>query len=173
MKSRHTEFFAEYLENGGVLPAAFELIPALNEIPFEDLFVEHFFEREIGFETEVLFGAKLEHRANIVCPYYAKIIASFGDKDLLTGDNRRIELSRDNKTLTSMFTNPINTTVTEPPVGNLTGQNEIKTDDGETTAFSGMSTDEQIQAFDKLKDGVRGIYALLLDAFESCFMGVF
>lgn len=56
--AKYTELFSEYLEGGGELPAAFSQIDG-----FEDLFIGHFIDKEIGFETEVLFTIKLETKA--------------------------------------------------------------------------------------------------------------
>lgn len=42
--AKYTELFAEYLEGGGSLPAAFAEI-----VGFEDLFVARYCDKEIGF----------------------------------------------------------------------------------------------------------------------------
>lgn len=65
--AKYTELFAEYLESGGTLPAAFEDIDG-----FEDAFIQEYCDKEIGFETEALFYIKLEAKANIVIPIYKK-----------------------------------------------------------------------------------------------------
>ena len=67
--ARYTELFAEYLENGGELPAVFSQIEG-----FEDLFIGEYCDRELGFETPVLFTIKLETKANIVIPEYKQRI---------------------------------------------------------------------------------------------------
>ena len=41
--AKYTELFAEYLESGGELPAAFDEIYG-----FKDLFIGHFFDKENG-----------------------------------------------------------------------------------------------------------------------------
>ena len=69
--AKYTELFAEYLESGGELPAAFDEI-----VGFKDLFIGHFIDKEIGFETEVLFAIKLETNANLVIGVYADSIAA-------------------------------------------------------------------------------------------------
>ena len=65
--AKYTELFAEYLESGGELPAAFQDIEG-----FEDAFIQEYCDKEIGFETEALFYIKLEAKANIVIPLYKK-----------------------------------------------------------------------------------------------------
>lgn len=171
MKSKHTELFSEYLENGGELPAAFELIPALNDVTFAELFAERYFDREIGFETEIQFAARLNAKADVVCPFYAGLIASIGD--VMAGDTRKVRVTRDNTALSSNFTNPINETIGTPKVGNLSGQTQVKTDDDETTAFSGASVDDQIRLNEQWQKGFTGLYSALLNAFEPLFLGVY
>lgn len=69
--ARYTELFAEWLQDGGELPAVFDQIEG-----FADLFVGHFCDSEIGVETPELFGVKLEARANLVVPEYAEHITA-------------------------------------------------------------------------------------------------
>lgn len=63
--ARYTELFIEYLNNGHELPTEFSLIEG-----FGDLFVSWYMDKEIGFETEELFEAKLSMVAGIVIPLY-------------------------------------------------------------------------------------------------------
>lgn len=64
--AKYTELFSEYLKDGGELPAVFNTISG-----FKELFIGEYCDREIGFETPVLFTIKLEIRANTVIPAYA------------------------------------------------------------------------------------------------------
>ena len=64
--AKYTELLTEYIENGGTLPTAFSLITG-----FEDLFIRHFCNYEIGFETETLFAIKLEEKADLYMNLYA------------------------------------------------------------------------------------------------------
>ena len=48
--AKYTTLLAEYLERGGQLPASFALIDG-----FEDLFKKHYCDKELGFETDLLF----------------------------------------------------------------------------------------------------------------------
>lgn len=68
--AKYTELLSEYLERGGQLPAAFSQIEGFN-----DLFIGTYCDREIGFETPVLFEIKLNTRAELVVPLYVQQIA--------------------------------------------------------------------------------------------------
>ena len=68
--AKYTELFAEYIEKGGQLPASFSLI-----LGFGDLFKKHYCDKEIGFETELLFYMKLEEKADLYMQKYADRIA--------------------------------------------------------------------------------------------------
>lgn len=68
--AKYTELLAEYLENGGTLPAVFEQIEG-----FTDLFTGEYIDCEIGFETDALFSIKLEQRAALVMPAYIERIS--------------------------------------------------------------------------------------------------
>lgn len=63
--AKYTELLAEYLKDGGELPAVFDDIQGLKE-----LFTGRYIEREIGFETPDLFQIKLEYKANLLVPIY-------------------------------------------------------------------------------------------------------
>lgn len=63
--AKYTELLAEYLEAGGALPASFEDIEG-----FRDLFIGEYCDKEIGFETPILFTIKLQARANLLIPPY-------------------------------------------------------------------------------------------------------
>lgn len=69
--AKYTELFTEYIENGWELPTVFSKIEG-----FSDLFLGHFCDHEIGFETEELFNVKLETRARIIIPFYADRLAA-------------------------------------------------------------------------------------------------
>ena len=64
-EARYTETLADYLNNGNTLPSVFGEIT-----DFDDLFVQEYFNQEIGFETEQMFETRLEGKANVVIPYY-------------------------------------------------------------------------------------------------------
>ena len=64
--AKYTMLLAEYLERGGQLPATFSLIQG-----FEDIFKKHYCDKEIGFETELLFFMKLDEKADLYMQLYA------------------------------------------------------------------------------------------------------
>ena len=61
--AKYTTLLAEYLERGGQLPASFALIDG-----FEDLFKKHYCDKELGFETDLLFFMKVDELADIYLP---------------------------------------------------------------------------------------------------------
>lgn len=66
--AKYTMLLNDYVRQGFSLPS-FEEIEG-----FSDLFFATFCDREIGFETPQLFEIKLDARAKLVLPYYAKKI---------------------------------------------------------------------------------------------------
>lgn len=86
--AKYTELLSEYIEHGGELPAVFDTIEG-----FEDLFVGRYCDCEIGFETPILFKIKLEAKANLIIPAYAKRISEFEEAKaaLLNPEKKRIK----------------------------------------------------------------------------------
>lgn len=86
--AKYTELLSEYIENGGVLPAIFNQIQG-----FEDLFIGEYCDCEIGFETPILFQIKLETKANLIIPTYAKRIAALtaAENDLTNPTKKRVK----------------------------------------------------------------------------------
>lgn len=83
--AKYTETLAEYMNNGGELPAVFDTING-----FSDLFVAKYIDREIGSETEDLFKIKLELKANLVIPAYkARIDEKAELKELLLHPSKK------------------------------------------------------------------------------------
>ena len=167
--AKYTELFAEYLESGGELPAAFGDIEG-----FTDLFVARYCDKEIGFETETLFHVKLEERAAIIIPAYVKRIEATDAAWLIVTNPSRTQgrtfISGQKNTATRSL--PLNSQTAQPT---QTATAETFTDT-ETTLFTGMTSDEAIRRteyFQKL-DGTAWI---LLDAclreFENLFMKVY
>lgn len=67
--AKYTQLLAEYLENGGSLPAVFDQIDG-----FKDLFLSEYCDSELGFETPTLFNIKLNARAELIIPAYLERI---------------------------------------------------------------------------------------------------
>lgn len=63
--ARYTELFAEWLENGGKMPAVFDNV-TVNGESLSDIFTAYYAAREIGFETPALFELKFNALAAIL-----------------------------------------------------------------------------------------------------------
>lgn len=195
-----TEFFGEYIRsNAGGFPSAFDKIPALDGIPFKDLFYEHFCDREIGFETEALFAIKFNARADLVCPIYVQKIEDLNKINFVDGSTRKITNSAkgvDKTTVTengetenavNRFGNTINPTAAEvetPAPGALEGQDrskaaiknhttvtEIEPTATRETLESGLTVDEAIRVESQIFE-LHNVYNDLLKEFEPLFLGV-
>lgn len=66
--AKYTMLLNDYVRQGFSLPS-FDAISG-----FKDIFFAHYCDREIGFDTPQLFEIKLDARAALVLPYYAKKI---------------------------------------------------------------------------------------------------
>ena len=169
--AKYTELFAEYLESGGQLPAAFSQIEG-----FEDLFVAWFCDREIGFETETLFRIKLEAKAEIVIPAYVKRLEASEAAWLVVNDPKRKQTrTYDSAEKNTSTTNlPINPTIVTPSPSQ-TGKADAYVDT-ETTINEGMTVDEAIRRaeyFQKLDGEPWIILTSCLKEFDNLFMKVY
>ena len=167
--SKYTETLVEFLEGGGVLPAAFAEIEG-----FEDLFVARYCDKEIGFETEALFQIKLEERAAIIIPAYVKRIAATDAAWLTVTDPTRKQTRTFNSAekRSSSSSLPLNSQTAQP---SQTAKADAFTDT-DTTTFEGITPDEAIRRaeyFQKL-DGMTWILLdKCLHEFENLFMKVY
>ena len=167
--SKYTETLVEFLEGGGVLPAAFAEIEG-----FEDLFVARYCDKEIGFETEALFQIKLEERAAIIIPAYVKRIAATDAAWLVvTNPTRKQTRTFDSAEKRSSSSSlPLNAQTAQP---SQTAKADAFTDT-DTTTFEGITPDEAIRRaeyFQKL-DGMTWILLdKCLHEFENLFMKVY
>ena len=167
--SKYTETLGEFLEGGGVLPAAFAEIEG-----FEDLFVARYCDKEIGFETEALFQIKLEERAAIIIPAYVKRIAATDAAWLTVTDPTRKQTRTFNSAekRSSSSSLPLNAQTAQP---SQTAKADACTDT-DTTTFEGITPDEAIRRaeyFQKL-DGMTWILIdKCLHEFENLFMKVY
>ena len=167
--SKYTETLVEFLEGGGVLPAAFAEIEG-----FEDLFVARYCDKEIGFETEALFQIKLEERAAIIIPAYVKRIAATEAAWLVVTDPTRTQTrtfaSGEKRSSSSSI--PLNAQTAQP---SQTAKADAFTDT-DTTTFEGMTPDEAIRRaeyFQKLDGTVWILLDACLREFENLFMKVY
>lgn len=128
--AKYTELLAEYLKDGGTLPAVFEDIDGLKE-----LFVGKYIEREIGFETPELFQIKLEYKANLLVPVYKKRMDELSTaydamtnpikKRIRTGTLQRQYGERSNTN--AVQPNTVKITQTDFPTGAAVDSNRVPT----------------------------------------------
>ena len=167
--AKYTELFADFLEGGGKLPAAFADI-----VGFEDLFVARYCDKEIGFETETLFQLKLEERASIIIPAYVKRIEATNAAWLVvTNPNRKQTRTFDSgEKRTSTRSLPLNSQTAQPT---QTATADAFTD-VDSTSFEGMTPDEAIRRaeyFQKLDGTAWILLDTCLREFENLFMKVY
>lgn len=167
--AKYTELFAEFLNSGGELPAAFSQIEG-----FEDLFVARYCDKEIGFETEDIFKIKLEERAAIIIPAYVKRIAATEAAWLVVTEPTRTQTrtydSGEKRTSTTSL--PLNSQTAQPTqMGKADAYQDV-----DSTVFEGMTPDEAIRRAEYFQR-LDGTAWILLDAclreFENLFMKVY
>ena len=137
----HTELFTQYIANNGgadsALPSLFDKIPSITiddeTTTFKDAFVLNFCDREIGFETEVLFALKLEGRAKLVIPHYVHKLEELSKLDYINAQRSE----KETRTTTSKITDGGTDTVTHETSGTSTDGGT----DSVTRTTSGTSTD--------------------------------
>lgn len=163
--AKYTETFAEYLKNGAELPAVFDDIEG-----FTDLFIAHFCDKEIGFETEILFKIKLEAAAEIHIPFYKKKIEMY--ENALSKINNPVkeqirvyESGAKNGSTTIL---PINSTTATPSQLSKADAYE----DRETTTNNGETPDEAIKRAEYINN-INNIIAECLKCFDNLFMKVY
>lgn len=165
--AKYTELLSEYLESGGQLPAALDTIDG-----FKNLFIGRYMDCEIGFETETLFAAKLEYRANLVMPYYVKRL---NDLERVATAMATPSKIRDT-TVTAgqqtgrQWTLPINGATDVEP--SAKSQNDSFTNTDKTTE-TGYTPDEAQRAQEYYDKGVIMLLAKCLEEFKGLFMGVY
>ena len=164
--AKYTELLSEYLESGGELPAALDTIDG-----FKNLFIGRYMDCEIGFETETLFSAKLEFRANLVMPYYVKRLADLERVATAMANPSKVR----NTTVVAgeqtgrQWVLPINGNDVEPSAKT---QNDSFTNTDNSTE-TGYTPDEAQRAQEYYNKGVVMLLAKCLDEFKGLFMGVY
>jgi hypothetical protein len=172
--AKYTETMTEFLEKGGQLPASFELIQG-----FEDLFKNKYCDREIGFETEILFVMKLELTAELYMQVYADRIKKLATawtgydapiKTIYRSEERTLNAGEQNSSSTEL---PIDALTAKP---NLTTKNEAYTNSDSfeyNERISGDTYDEAERKIDFLNKKVHLLINELLNEFEPLFMQIF
>lgn len=173
--ARFTELFSEYLEGGRDLPAAFNTIEG-----FTELFKLHYIDKEIGFETETLFAAKLEEYATILIPLYKERIEMHAAAITNAKNPARTHYEKYNTTINA---GPQHSTVTDLPfnastditpstinnVDSFTNTEERITESQDTD----LDATSAYYVLDKLNEKVHSIILDLLKEFKILFMQVY
>lgn len=163
--AKYTETFAEYLNNGAELPAVFEDING-----FTDLFIAQFCDKEIGFETEILFKIKLEAAAAIHIPFYKKKIEMY--------ENALLKINTPEKEQTRVYESAVkngSTTILPINSSNATPSQLTKADayeDTETITNRGETPDEAIKRAEYINN-INNIIMGCLKCFDNLFMKVY
>ena len=167
--AKYTELFAEYLESGGELPVAFKDIDG-----FEDLFVAHYCDKEIGFETEDLFKIKLEERAEIVIPIYVKLIESYEEAFSTINDptkkhTRTFDIGSQNSKTTQL---PMNA-ITASPSQTVDISGYTNTEEAVEEGFTPDEALKRLEYLGRIKSEELSIKYRCLEEFSSLFMKVY
>lgn len=164
--AKYTMLLAEYLERGGQLPASFALIDG-----FEDLFKKHFCDKELGFETELLFAMKLEEKADIYMQLYADKLTRLASAYNLFDAGARVRYSTftGGKQHAETTELPFDATSAEP--NTLSDTDEYtNTDEARET---GGTLDELQRRVEFVNNKARSLIEELLKVFDPCFMKVY
>lgn len=180
-EAKYTEFLADYLKTHE-LPDDFALIEG-----FDDLFVATYIDREIGFETEDLFGIKLSAKAAMVIPLYKARIDQLTAawEDVANAEKVVVEATQEatadtlnvaaqKSTMTEL---PLNTTSalpnTEQKADAYTNTSARNNSRNVTRTEGGVTTLEAYDVVERLHKDVYNVLYYLLREFEPLFMGVF
>lgn len=172
--AKYTMLLAEYLEMGGQLPASFAEING-----FEDLFKAHYCDKELGFETELLFFMKLSAKAEVVIPLYKNKLTrltneweNFDDpvRTIAVVENKKFNAGAQKGKTTEL---PLNASSAQPNVINDTDAYENTENRGTTTRESGNTHEEVKKGIEFLSQPAKKVMYDLLDEFKTCFMLVY
>lgn len=172
--AKYTELFIDYVNDGGIVPSSFSLISG-----FEELFLRHYCDHEIGFETEKLFEIKLQEKADLFMQAYADRIQQLANawleydapvKTHYTVETRKFNAGQQEGNTTEL---PIDSEIATPSIttrANAYENNELHTNKIEDY---GASYDEAQKRVDYLNERVKSLLVKLLDEFKPCFMQVY
>lgn len=172
--AKYTELFSEYLAKGYALPSSFELIEG-----FEDLFKKHYCDKEIGFETELLFTMKLDEYATLYMQKYADRIAKIASAWLKFDAPAKVYYEEYNTTFNagaqggSIKELPFDATVADPSSVSHTDAYENTEARTVEKRDSGETSDEAIRMLEFLNSKVYNIIETLLKEFKPLFMAVY
>lgn len=172
--AKYTMLLAEYLERGGQLPASFSLING-----FEDIFKKHYCDKEIGFETELLFFMKLDEKADLYMQLYADKLTRLASAYNLFDAGARVRYTTDNRTFKG---GKQHAETTELPFDSANAEPNVLSDTDEYTNTddlernekeTGGSLDELQRRVEFVNGKAKSLVEELLLVFKPCFMGVY
>lgn len=180
--AKYTELFSEYLEELGGLdeweyPEEFDLIDG-----FKDLFVTTFFDREIGFETPVLFTLKLKGRAALIVPPYADKIAALDETYQKLNNPTKTHTKSGTLTRTygaetdKIIEQPFNTAAAQASPRTISERGEhtdTETYNNYTDTDAGMTSSEQLALIQALTTKTTTLKEQCLREFEPLFMCIY
>lgn len=163
--ARYTQTLAEFIEDGGELPAVFEQIEGL-----KDAFFARYCDREIGFETPYLFQIKLAEYARLIVPLYKrKLDLLKAELDTFANGKRYDNTFEYGKTKTRLTELPIDDADAEP---SSVSEGEAYTNK-ETRAESGDTATEKLARLSYLEGRVKNVLNELLEEFKPLFIVVY
>lgn len=175
--AKYTEYFSEYLETHD-LPDAFASVEGLG-----DLFVLHFFDREIGLETEDLFEAKLEGYADIWIPAYSQRLTDLGLARTALSEPTKVSAGstgrkfRRGKEEISRYEYPVNGTVADPSAVEIRKKPSATDGDEETVnnglTVTGYTPDEALRFWQAMTGELKDVLTEFFKKFEPIFMQIF
>lgn len=173
--AKYTETLAEYIDNGGLLPTSFALING-----FEDLFKHYYCDKEIGFETELLFFMKLDMYAELNMQRYkdridraSAILLEFDDPTKTVTDSQMDVLqagAQEGSTTELPFDDGTNT---DPAVINKTEAYRNVSTRSLTHTEKGATDDEALRRVEFIHKRIEDIKLQLLEEFKPCFMEIY
>ncbi len=172
--AKYTMLLAEYLEKGGQLPASFSQIEG-----FEDLFKAWYCDKELGFETELLFNMKLNAYAELYVGSYAEKIRRKAQAWLEFDAPVKVTYETDDTTFNAGATKgkttelPFNASTANPSLINENDAYENTNGRVLRREESGKDDDQVIRALEFLNKEVKSLVKELLDEFKPCFMAVY
>ncbi|MBQ0154591.1 MAG: hypothetical protein KBS70_07390 [Bacteroidales bacterium] len=165
--ARYTELLSEYLAGEGrELPSSFSLIEG-----FSDLFIGHYADHEIGFETEDLFALKLEHYADLHLPIYASRINLLNSYILRLEDPEKIRQTiHDMGAVEGLqWVLPFDSDESDPSAKTRSEQYQ----NVDTNTESGYTPDEILRVIELLNGDVKNLKLRLLEEFKNIFMRIY
>ena len=172
--AKYTTLLAEYLQRGGQLPASFAEITG-----FEDIFKKHYCDKEIGFETDLLFFMKLDELADINIPIYkaklARLATAWEDYDEpvkthQTTENKTFNAGKQKGKTTEL---PFDSATAEPNIVNEQDAYKNTENRGNKLEETGKTIDEAQRAIEFLNTKARPLIDELLNVFKPCFMAIY